>query len=74
MWYHHDDEFKLNYWNFAQNIGIKVSYTWFKNLHISLKTQKNEENTIHVFYQVNYISSHIEFYHIRWVATKKNAF
>ncbi|AES75760.1 hypothetical protein MTR_6g057790 [Medicago truncatula] len=25
------------------------------NLHVSLKTQKNEENTTHVLYQINYI-------------------
>jgi len=45
MLYHHDIGLKLNSWLFAQNIGIKVSYTLCKNLQVSLKTQKNEENT-----------------------------
>ena len=36
--------------------------------------QKNEENTTHVFYKINYINSHIKFPHIRWVITHRNAF
>jgi len=41
-----------------------VSYTYIKNLQDYLKTQKNEENTTHVFYQINFIGFHIEFPHI----------
>jgi len=43
-------------------------------LQVSLKTKKNEENTTHVFYQINYIRYHIEFPNIRWVVTKRSAF
>jgi len=74
MWYHRDVGFKLNSWKFAENVDIEVSYTWNKNLQDYLKAQKNEENTTHVFYQINFIGFHIEFPHIRWVAMNKNAF
>jgi len=69
MLYHHYVGFKLNSWKFSENVGIEMSYTWCKNLLISLKTQKNEEKTSHVFYRINYIGSHIEFIPIRWVVT-----
>jgi len=65
MWYHHDVRFKLNSRKFAQNIGIEVSNTSGRDLQRPLKIQKNEENTTHVFYQINYINSHIEFSHIK---------
>jgi len=49
MWYHHDVGFKFSFWKFAENISIKVSYTSGRDFQLSLKIQKNEENTTHVF-------------------------
>jgi len=69
MWYHYDVGFKYNYWKFAKNVGIEVSYTSGRDLQSSLKSQKNEENTTQVFYQINYTNSHIEFPHTKWVIT-----
>ena len=74
MWYHYDVEFKLYSWKFAQNVGIEMSYAYRRDLQHPLKTQKNEEDTTRVFYQINYIGYHIEFPHIRWVVTKRNVF
>jgi len=45
MSYHHDVGLRLSSWFFSKNVGIKVSYTYCKNLQDSLKTQKNIENT-----------------------------
>jgi len=72
-WYQHDVGFKFNSWKFAKNVGIEVSYTSGRDLQPSLKSQKNEENTTHAFYQINYKNSHIEFPRIRWVITQRNA-
>jgi len=49
MWYHHDVGFKYNFLKFAENVGIEVSYTSGRDLLLFLKSQKNEENTTHVF-------------------------
>jgi len=42
-----------------------MSYAYRRDLQHPLKTQKNEEDTTRVFYQINYIGYHIEFPHIR---------
>jgi len=49
MWYHHDVGFKFNFRKFTENVRIEVSYTSSRDLQLSLKSQKNEENTTHVF-------------------------
>ena len=58
----------------TENLDIEVSYTSGRDLQLSLKSQKNEENTTHVFYKINYINFLIEFPHIRRVITQRNAF
>ena len=49
MWYHHDVGFKFNFWKFTENVGIKVLHTSGRDLQLSLKSKKNEENPTHVF-------------------------
>jgi len=50
MWYHRDVGSKFNFWKFTENLGNEVSYTSGRDLQLSLKSQKNEENAKHHMY------------------------